>query len=83
MSNRVLITAWSMAAVIGPQLVNHVSAYRIAQGVPRADASNLTMNLMAGLLLAGALCNALVRPVAERYPHREPAGPALSHPART
>ena len=29
-----LITSWSMAAVLGPQLVNYVSTYRIATGRP-------------------------------------------------
>ncbi len=62
-----LITAWSMAAVLGPQLINYVSTYRIAHGVPRAEAYNTTMHLMAGLLLAGLVCNLLVRPVNERF----------------
>ena len=30
-----LITAWSMAAVLGPQLVNYISDARIKRGVPR------------------------------------------------
>jgi MFS family permease len=64
-----LITAWSVAAVLGPQLVNYSSTYRIEHGVPRAQAYNLTMYLMAGLLLAGLLCNLLVRPVDERFHH--------------
>jgi hypothetical protein len=61
-----LITAWSVAAVLGPQLVNYLSTYRIARGVPRAEAYNPTMYLMAGLLLVGLVCNLLVRPVAGR-----------------
>jgi hypothetical protein len=70
-----LITAWSMAAVLGPQLVNYVSTYRIERGVPRAEAYNLTMNLMAGLLLLGFLCNLLLKPVDERFHHEEPILP--------
>jgi MFS family permease len=62
-----LITAWSMAAVLGPQLVTYISDYQKKQGTPPAEAYNLTMYLMAGLLLLGLLCNLLVRPVAERY----------------
>nr|WP_235905642.1 OFA family MFS transporter [Tautonia marina] len=62
-----LITAWSVAAVLGPQLVNYISTYRIAQGVPRAEAYNLTMYLMAGLLVIGLVCNLLVRPVERRF----------------
>jgi MFS family permease len=64
-----LITAWSMAAVLGPQIVNYVSTYQISRGVPRAEAYNLTMYLMVGLLLAGFVCNLLVHPVHERHHH--------------
>ena len=66
-----LITAWSMAAVLGPQLVNYISDARIKAGVPRAEAYNLTMYLMAGLLLAGFFCNLMVRPVDPRYHHEK------------
>ena len=68
-----LITAWSMAAVLGPQLVNYVSTYRIERGVARAEAYNMTMYLMAGLLLVGLVCNLLVRPVDARFHYREAA----------
>jgi MFS family permease len=64
-----LITAWSMAAVLGPQLVNYISTYRIANGVARADAYNMTMYLMAGFLLSGLACNLFVRPVDTRFHH--------------
>jgi MFS family permease len=66
-----LITAWSMAAVLGPQLVNYISTFRIEHGIPREEAYNATMYLMAGLLLAGLVCNLLLRPVHARYHHRE------------
>jgi MFS family permease len=69
-----LITAWSMAAVLGPQLVNYVSTYRIERGIPRSEAYNATMYLMAGLLLVGVACDLFVRPVDERFHHCE-AGP--------
>jgi MFS family permease len=72
-----LITAWSMAAVLGPQLVNYVSTYRIEHGIARAEAYNATMYLMAGLLLVGLVCNLLVRPVDERFHDREGALPPL------
>jgi MFS family permease len=66
-----LITAWSMAAVLGPQLVNYISTYRIEHGIRRAEAYNVTMYLMAGLLLIGLVCNLLVRPVDDRFHYRE------------
>jgi MFS family permease len=58
-----LITAWSVAAIIGPNLVNYLSTARKAAGVPAAEAYNPTMYLMAGLLLVGCLANLLVRPL--------------------
>jgi MFS family permease len=66
-----LITAWSMAAVLGPQLVNYISTYRIEHGTARAQAYNATMYLMAGLLLVGLVCNLLVRPVEKRFHYQE------------
>ena len=69
-----LITAWSMAAVLGPQLVNYLSAYQVERGVPKAEAYNLTMYLMVGLLLTGAICNLLIRPVDERHHAQEHSG---------
>ena len=69
-----LITAWSMAAVLGPQLVNYISTYRIDHGVPRSEAYNLTMYLMAALLAAGLACNLLVRPVDPRF-HSDDSAP--------
>jgi len=68
-----VITAWSMAAVLGPQLVTYLSAYQRAQGVPKAQAYNTTFYIMAGILLAGLACNLLVKPVDPRH-HAEPAG---------
>ncbi len=70
-----LITAWSMAAILGPQIVNYVSTYRIQRGVPRAEAYDLTMYLMVAVLLLGSILNLLVRPVREGQPgtEREPA----------
>jgi len=62
-----LITAWSAAALLGPTLVNYMSTAKIAAGVPRAEAYNATMFLMAGLLMVGLVANLLVRPVDPKY----------------
>ena len=62
-----LITAWSMAAVIGPLLINGLSDRRIAAGIPKAEAYNGTFFLMCALLLVGLVANLLVRPVHERH----------------
>lgn len=58
-----LITAWSVAALLGPSLVNYISTAESDAGVPKAEAYNSTMFLMAGLLIIGLIANLLVRPV--------------------
>ena len=62
-----LLTAWSTAGVLGPVLVNYIREYQIERGVPNAQAYNVTMYVLAGLLVVGLICNLLVKPVDERY----------------
>ena len=70
-----LMTAWSVAGVLGPTLVNGIRKYEIESGVPKAQAYSVTMYIMCALLLAGLLCNLGMRPVAEKY-HYRPEKPA-------
>ena len=58
-----LLTAWSVAGVAGPVLVNYIREYQIAHGVAKANAYSVTMYLMASLLVVGFIANALVKPV--------------------
>jgi nitrate/nitrite transporter NarK len=62
-----LITAWSLAALVGPQLINYISTAKKKAGVPAAEAYNSTLYLMCGLLLIGLIANLLVRPVDPRH----------------
>ena len=62
-----LITAWSMAGVFGPVLVNYIRQYQIDHGVPKAQAYNVTMYIMAALLVVGFLCNLFIKAVHERH----------------
>jgi MFS family permease len=75
-----LLTAWSMAGILGPVLVNYIREYNVTHGVAAAQAYNSTMYVMAGLLVVGFICNLFVRPVHERYhmdaPEAEGALPA-------
>jgi len=66
-----LITAWSMAAVIGPLLINGLYSSRVAAGVPKAQAYNNTFYLMCGLLGIGLIANLLVRPVDPKHHVKE------------
>jgi MFS family permease len=62
-----LLTAWSTAGILGPVLVNYIREYQIDHGVPNAQAYNVTMYVLAGLLVIGFLCNLAVKPVDPRY----------------
>ena len=62
-----LLTAWSMAGIFGPVLVNYIREYNVTHGVAPAQAYNVTMDVMAGLLVIGFLCNIFVRSVHERF----------------
>jgi hypothetical protein len=48
-----LLTAWSMAGIFGPVLVNYIREYNVTHGVAPALAYNVTMYVMAGLLVIG------------------------------
>lgn len=66
-----LLTAWSMAGIFGPVLVNYIRQYNVTHGVPKAQAYNTTMYIMAGLLVIGFICNFLVKAVHHRF-HMKP-----------
>jgi MFS family permease len=65
-----LLTAWSVAGVLGPVLVNYIRQYQIDNGVPKAQAYSVTMYIMCALLLIGFLCNFAMRPVDQKYYYR-------------
>jgi MFS family permease len=74
-----LLTAWSVAGVLGPVLVNYIREYEISVGVPKAEAYNVTLYLMAGLLAIGLVANLMVRPVDPKHYIRE-ADPPIPSP---
>jgi MFS family permease len=78
-----LLTAWSMAGIFGPVIVNYLREYNITHGVPKAQAYNNTMYIMAGLLVIGFICNFLVKAVDARFHMKanDPRGDALAQPA--
>ena len=71
-----LLTAWSVAGVLGPVLVNYWNEYQIEMGTPRQRAYDQTMYILAGLLVAGFICNLLVRPVSQKW-FRDPESKVL------
>jgi MFS family permease len=68
-----LLTAWAVAGVLGPVLVNYIRQYQIDNGVPKAQAYSVTMYIMCGLLLIGFLCNFAMRAVDDKYHYRTPS----------
>jgi hypothetical protein len=70
-----LLTAWSVAGVLGPMLMSYIREYQINNGVPKAQAYSVTMYIMCGLLFIGFLCNLAMRAVSERH-HYRAAAPA-------
>jgi MFS family permease len=74
-----VLSAWSVAGVLGPVLVNYIRQYQIDHGVATARAYSVTMYIMCGLLLAGLLCNLGMHAVNERYHYHEAdAGPKIT-----
>jgi MFS family permease len=85
-----VITAWSVAGVVGPALIAALRQGQLDRGVPKAQIYDGALYLMVGLLFVGLVCNLLVRPVRETayMPRAAPAGApaapggAATEPAR-
>jgi MFS family permease len=67
-----LLTAWAVAGILGPVLVNYIREFQIQHGVPKYQAYNVTMYIMAGLLVIALFANLAVKPVAAKHLEREP-----------
>jgi MFS family permease len=77
-----LLTAWSVAGILGPVLVNYLRKYQIdVKGVPPANAYSFVLYVMAGLLVVGFVANLFVRPVHERHFGDEAAPAPAGSPA--
>jgi MFS family permease len=62
-----LLTAWSTAGIVGPVVVNYIREFEIAAGVPRDHVYDVTMYILASMLVAGFICNLLVKPLADKW----------------
>ena len=62
-----LLTAWSMAGIFGPVIVNYMREYAINHGTPKAHAYDTSMYIMSGLLVIGFICNFLIKAVDARF----------------
>jgi MFS family permease len=62
-----LLTAWSTAGIVGPVVVNYIREFEISAGVSRDHVYDVTMYVLAGMLVAGLICNFLVKPLADKW----------------
>jgi MFS family permease len=62
-----LLTAWSTAGIIGPVVVNYIREFQLAAGVPRDHLYNTTMYILCAMLVAGLICNYLIKPVDPKW----------------
>ncbi len=62
-----LLTAWSTAGIIGPVVVNYIREFQLAAGVPRDQLYNITMYILCAMLVAGLICNYLIKPVDAKW----------------
>jgi MFS family permease len=62
-----LLTAWSVAGIFGPVIVNYIREYQLSHGVAHAQVYTITMYVLAGILVLGLICNMLVRPVDPKH----------------
>jgi MFS family permease len=62
-----LLTAWSTAGIIGPVVVNYIREFQLQAGVPRDQLYNTTMYILCAMLIAGLICNYLVKPVDSKW----------------
>ena len=62
-----LLTAWSTAGIIGPVVVNYIREFQLAAGVPRDQLYNTTMYILCAMLIAGLICNYLIKPVSPKW----------------
>ncbi|PDP85655.1 MFS transporter [Glycomyces fuscus] len=66
-----LLTAWSLAGVAGPMVVNVIADAQLAAGRDGAALYGLSLYVMVGVMAVGFLANMLVRPLPERVHQRD------------
>jgi len=62
-----LLTAWSTAGIVGPVVVNYIREFEIRAGVPRESVYDVTMYVLAAMLVGGFFCNYLIKPLDRKW----------------
>ncbi|WP_435111707.1 L-lactate MFS transporter [Nocardiopsis synnemataformans] len=66
-----ILTAWSLAGVAGPMIVNVIADAQLSAGRDGAELYGLSLYVMVGVMAVGFLANMLVRPLPERVHQRD------------
>lgn len=75
-----LLTAWSVAGVLGPLIVNAIADSQKAAGKHGPDLYIVSFVVMIALLVVGMICNELIKPVATKHRDRAPTDDAVLEP---
>ena len=75
-----LLTAWSVAGVLGPLTVNAIADTQKAAGKHGPDLYIESFAVMIALLVVGVICNELIRQVAPKHHEPESTDNALLAP---
>lgn len=67
-----VLTAWSVAGVLGPLIVNAIADSQKAAGKHGPDLYIVSFGVMIALLAIGMVCNELIGPLAADVPARQP-----------
>lgn len=62
-----LLTAWSVAGVLGPLIVNAIADAQIAAGVEGPGRYTMAFYIMIALLVIAFVCNELIKPVDDKF----------------
>lgn len=73
-----LLTAWSVAGVLGPFIINNIADERIADGKTGPDIYTPSFAIVTVLLVIAFICNELIKPVDPRF--HEPDRPEDAAP---
>ena len=69
-----LLTAWSVAGILGPIIVNAIADSQEAAGKSGPELYTLSFSIMIALLIVGLVCNELIKPVNDKW--HESSAPA-------
>jgi ABC-type uncharacterized transport system permease subunit len=62
-----LLTAWSVAGILGPIIVNAIADSQEAAGKSGPELYALSFSIMIALLIVGLVCNELIKPVNDKW----------------